>query len=220
MSFKKLIVAGMLLLSVQLSPAQAEASWQEASDVVENTTREMLAVIDNETLKQPEQLGELMAEIEKVVAPVVDFPYVARQVMGKYYRRATPEELERFSGVFKTTLLRTYAKAIVGFELVGYQIEQPRGESPEPSKQVVTVSVKSGNGKQYSLVYYMLKRDDRWTLVNVMVDGVNLRLTFRNQFADMYQRQNSIGGVIDSWESQVSVNLEKKVNGSDDGSEG
>ena len=49
MSFKKLIVAGMLLLSVQLSPAQAEASWQEASDVVENTTREMLAVIDNET---------------------------------------------------------------------------------------------------------------------------------------------------------------------------
>lgn len=217
MSVRTLISGVLLVLSALVVPAQA--SWQEASTVIDGTTRDMLAVVENEQLKQPEQLAQLMGEIERVIEPVVDFPYIARQVMGKYYRRATPEELERFSGVFKTTLLRTYAKAIVGFEFQSYEIEPPRAESPEPDKQVVTVKVKSGNGTVYNLVNYMLKQGDRWTLVNVMVDGVNLRLTFRNQFADMYERNNSVTGVIDSWESQVAVDLDKGVRGGE-GSEG
>jgi len=202
---------GLLLLMPLLSQANAQP-WQEASTVMDEATRDMLAIVEDETLKQPENLDRMMNEVERVISPVVDFPYIAKRVMGKYYRRASDEELARFSEVFKTTLLRTFAKAVIGFEFKGYEIVPPRAESPEPDKQVVTVNVSADNGQNYSLVYYMLKQNGRWTLVNVTVDGVNLRLTFKSQFADLFQRYNSISAVIDSWESQVAIDSQ---NGAD-----
>jgi phospholipid transport system substrate-binding protein len=210
------VLGGLLLLLPLVSQANAQP-WQEASGVMEQATRDMLAIVEDETLRQPENLDQMMNEVERVISPVVDFPYIAKRVMGKYYRRASEEEMARFTEVFKTTLLRTFAKAVVGFEFEGYEIVPPDADSPEADKQVVTVNVSSGNGQTYVLVYYMLKQDDRWALVNVMVDGVNLRLTFKNQFADLYQRHDSISAVIDSWESQVSVDTADGARGSDEG---
>lgn len=219
MSVRNLVAAacgGLLLLLPLLSQANAQP-WQEASSVMEEATANMLAIVEDESLKQPEHLDLMMNEVERVISPVVDFPYIAKRVMGKYYRRASQDELARFAEVFKTTLLRTFAKAVVGFEFNGYEIVPPHAASPEADKQVVTVNVSADNGQTYSLVYYMLKQGERWTLVNVTVDGVNLRLTFKNQFADLYQRYNSISGVIDSWESQVAIEGQDGASGSDEG---
>ncbi|WP_246589710.1 MlaC/ttg2D family ABC transporter substrate-binding protein [Marinobacterium ramblicola] len=221
MNVRNLVSAAFLGLTMLLPAlgvhANAQPSWQEASGVMDGVTRDMLAVVEDESLKSPEKIEEMMVEVERVISPVVDFPYIAKRVMGKYYRQASDEELSRFSEVFKKTLLKTFAKAIVGFEFETYEIQPQQAESPEPEKQVVTVNVRAANGTTYGLVYYMLKQGDRWTLVNVNVDGVNLRLTFKNQFADLYQRYNSVTGVIDGWESQVSIKATGGESGSDEG---
>lgn len=216
---KQWMLAVLTALALIINPAAAQANWQEASEVVDAATRDMLALMDSDRFKGNDDVEPLMLEIEKVISPVVDFPYIAKSVMGKYYRRASDAERERFVEVFKTTLLRTYAKSITGFELSRYEIQPPAGESPEPDKQVVTVQVRSSGGETYSLVYYMLKQGDRWTLVNVMVDGINLRITFRNQFSDLYQQNRTIAATIDSWAVKMQdVKLEKTAG--DDGSEG
>lgn len=211
-SFLIKVLAVLLVLIIR--PAVAEGSWGEASAVVESATRDMLALMENDTLTGEENIEWMMSEIETIISPVVDFPYIARQVMGKYYRRASAEERERFAEVFKTTLLRTYAKSISGFELQGYEVEAPGVESPEPDKQVVSVKMRAANGETYVLVYYMLRQKGRWTLVNVMVDGINLRITFRNQFADLYERNRSITATIDAWAEQMQdINLKEQSNG-------
>ncbi len=200
---KQWISAVLVAATLWVNPAVAEASWQEASEVVDAATRDMLALMDREELTKAKNTELLMQEVETIIAPVVDFPYIAKSVMGKYYRRASEAEQERFAQVFKTTLLRTYAKSIAGFELKKYRIQAPAGESPEPEKQVVSVEVQAKNGELYTLVYYMLKQEQRWTLVNVMVDGINLRITFRNQFSDLYQQSGSVGATIEAWASKM-----------------
>src|SRR5690554_1962641 len=203
-----------LLLVVVIKPAAAEGSWNEARAVVDEATRDMLALMDNDALTGEENIEQLMREIETIISPVVDFPYIARQVMGKYFRRASDEERDRFADVFKTTLLRTYAKSISGFELRNYNIQVPGSESPEPDKQVVSVNMKAANGQTYTLVYYMLRQNGRWTLVNVMVDGINLRITFRNQFSDLYERNRSMSATIEAWAEQMQdVNLNNQSGG-------
>jgi phospholipid transport system substrate-binding protein len=203
-----------LLLVVVIKPAAAEGSWSEARAVVDEATRDMLALMDNDALTGEENIEQLMREIETIISPVVDFPYIARQVMGKYFRRASDEERDRFADVFKTTLLRTYAKSISGFELRNYDIQVPGSESPEPDKQVVSVNMKAANGQTYTLVYYMLRQNGRWTLVNVMVDGINLRITFRNQFSDLYERNRSMSATIEAWAEQMQdVNLNNQSGG-------
>jgi len=202
------------LLVLVIKPAAAEGSWSEASAVVNDATRDMLALMDNDALTGEENIEKMMGEIETIIAPVVDFHYISRQVMGKYFRRASDEERERFADVFKTTLLRTYAKSISGFELREFEVQAPGAESPEPDKQVVSVNMKAANGQTYVLVYYMLRQQGNWTLVNVMVDGINLRITFRNQFADLYERNRSMSATIEAWAEQMQdINLKEQSGG-------
>lgn len=217
----KWMTALLMTATLWITPAAAQASWQAASAVVETATRDMLALMQREELTRAENTELLMQEIETIIAPVVDFPYIAKRVMGKYYRRASEAERERFAEVFKTTLLRTYAKSIAGFALKEYRIQPPNSDSPEPDKQVVTVEVSSASGDRFTLVYYMLRQGERWTLVNVMVDGINLRITFRNQFADLFQQQRSVAATIEAWADKMQdVKLDQTGDQSDDSSEG
>jgi|GEM_PF-493180 len=221
---------GLVLLMAL--PLSATASWDEASVIVEQTTNNMLQVMadqkaqlanqeepaDAEVVSVEEQerarVDEAIEAIDGVLSDVVDFPYISKRVMGKYYRRASAEDRDRFSGIFKTTLLKTYAKALLTFEIERYELVKPKKSSSKPDKQVVTVEVFSANGQKYSLVYYMLKREGKWSLVNAMVDGINLRLTFKNQFADMAQRaKGNVSQVVSDWGNQVdgTVKAEKEA---------
>ena len=190
---------------LMLGAGSAAASWEEAGSVIETTTKDVLSLLENDELVKEEQEEQLIAEIDLLLSPVVDFPYIAKGVMGKYYRKASKVQREQFADVFKTTLLKTYAKALVGFKIENYEMIPPRKKSPDQKKQIVTVHVFSANGDKFSLVYYMKKNDQGWKLVNAILDGsVNIRLSFKNQFADMMQRhRKDVDKVIESWKEQV-----------------
>ncbi len=193
----------LLTLLFSISPAQAD--WQQASQLMDKKTGEMLALVANPDFKRPENIELLMDQINLVVGPLVDFDYIAKSVMGKYVRRASDDEISHFSDVLRRTLLRTYAKAIVGFEFENYEVVPPAAESPEPTKQIVNVEITAADGKKYSLVYYMLQGDDQsWKLVNALVDGINLRITFRNQFSSMMEEHSTIAKVIENWDEAMS----------------
>jgi phospholipid transport system substrate-binding protein len=182
----------------------AQAKWEEASAVIEASTQEMLKILEQEELLLEEQQDDLLAEIDTALSPVVDFDYISKVVMGKYYRRASSDERAAFSDVFKTTLLKTYAKALVGFKIEKFEIVPPKKQSPSAKKQIVTVNVYAADGTKYALVYYMRKGDEGWRLVNALLDGINLRLTFKNQFADMVQKnRGDVGAVIANWKEKV-----------------
>jgi len=180
------------------------AQWQEASAIIETSGQEMLQILEKEELFEEQQQDQLLNEFDLVLSPVVDFDYISKVVMGKYYRRATGEQRAAFSDVFKTTLLKTYAKAIVGFKIEKFEIVPPKKHSPSAKKQIVTVNVFAADGTKYALVYYMKKRNDGWRLVNALLDGINLRLTFKNQFAEMVQQnRGDVGAVIANWKQKV-----------------
>ncbi|WP_286237308.1 MlaC/ttg2D family ABC transporter substrate-binding protein [Neptuniibacter halophilus] len=198
----------LLALTMLLVPvAQADESkgWNEASAVIEGATRDVIQLMEDKTLLEESAEDLLIAEVDKVLSPVVDFSYIAKGVMGKYYRKANDAERERFAEVFKTTLLKTYAKALVGFKIEKYALVPPRGESPHEDKQIVSVDVFAADGSKYTLIYYMRKQEQSWMLVNAVLDGsINIRLSFKNQFAEMMQEhRGDVSKVIASWKDKV-----------------
>lgn len=191
---------GFSLLSVQV----AQASWEEASVVVDQSMAEMLQLMNNDELLQKENKEQLLTEIDKVLSSAVDFPYISKRVMAKHYRKASDEERVYFSDVFKTTLLKTYATALVGFKIKEFELVPPKRKSPSSKKQIVTVDVFAASGEKFTLVYFMRKGKEGWKLVNAQLDGINLRLTFKNQFADMVQKnRGDVSAVINSWKEKV-----------------
>lgn len=182
----------------------AQANWQSASQSMEKVTDEMLVLVGDAAMRQPENIEPLMRAVDGVLGEIVDYDYIGKSVMGKYVRRASDAEVERFSAVFKETILRTFAKAVSGFDFKGYETVPPTSESPEPDKQIVSVNLLSNNGQTYSLVYYLVQEGDNWKLVNVLIDGINLRVTFRNQFANLMEKYSEVSSVIDHWEEAMS----------------
>ncbi|MBY4676771.1 MlaC/ttg2D family ABC transporter substrate-binding protein [Marinobacterium arenosum] len=196
-------VIGIWLLAMA---SLAQAGWDEAAAVVEKSTADILQLLNSEELQSEEAFGNLVGEVDRVLSPVVDFDYISKRVMGKYYRRASDAQRAQFSDIFKLTLLKTYAKALQGFQIKSYEMVPPVAPSPKPEQQAVSVQVTSANGTQFTLVYYMLHDDGRWKLVNASLDGINLRLTFKNQFAGLAQDVNGkVGKVIDLWQEKVSL---------------
>ena len=201
--FVALIASSILMLNSNV----AMATWQEASVEVQTTIEEMIAVVDKHKAAQTADVDSVAAEIEAIVDRDVDFEYLSKWVMGKYYRQATEEERKQFAVVFKQTMIKTYTKSLLEFDIASYKIVEPTTVSPEDDKQIVSVDVTSGAGTVYTLVNYMAKENGSWKLVNVMLNGINLRITFKNQFADMMQRlQYDVGQVVNSWQAQIDNN--------------
>ena len=196
----------LLFVLALLFPMLASASWDEAKESTERSLTEMIAVIERYEGQTAEEQTALIQDIEPIVNRDVDFRYIANWVMGKYYRRASAQERDQFAEVFKQTLIKTYAKSLAGFDVKNYTILTPSAQSPDPDKQIVTVEVVSEQGQTYTLVNYMVKKSDEWKLVNVVLNGINLRITFKNQFANMMQtHKQNVQAVIDDWSSQIDV---------------
>jgi phospholipid transport system substrate-binding protein len=180
------------------------ASYEEAKEQVDTSIKEMIAVVDKYHSPSAPSEDNLITDIATIVDRDVDFTYISSWVMGKYYRQATPEQQAKFAVVFKQTLIKTYAKSLVSFDIKEYAIAPLTSPSPEDDKQIVTVDVTSGDSTVYTLVNYMVKTDQHWKLVNVIMNGINFRITFKNQFADLMQRNGyDVGKVVDSWQSQI-----------------
>lgn len=95
-----------------LLPLVALALWaghvsaaQSPAAVVEQTKRQILQVIDQnrESLKRdPQRLSEL---VERVALPHFDLDSVARAIVGRPWRSATPDQRQRFLEAFKTFII-------------------------------------------------------------------------------------------------------------------
>ena len=189
-----------------------DAEWRAASAVVDDTTQRVIAMMEDRSLLLEENSARLNEKIETIVTPFIDFHGFGRGVMGRFARNASDAELNRFADVLKGTLVRTYTMAVSQFTVRSYEIIPPRAPSPRPEMQIVNVQLTSTEGKTYNMLYYMRLVDNKWMLVNVAIEGINIRLTFQNQFADMYQTSRSISAVIDNWEEQIASTVDGVVN--------
>lgn len=195
--------AGAVLALLMLFGAGAAgAQLNEPETVVDQTTDRMLTLIDDAKGYVDQDPERFYDAVEKLLDPVIDFPRFARSVMAVYYKRATPEQRKRFEEGFKESLLRTYAKALTEFNNGGVNIVPSELPSRYPDRASVKQEIRS-EGDVYPVIYSMGRSDDGdWQVRNIIINGINMGLTYRNQFASA-ANDPKYGGdmdrVIDGW---------------------
>ena len=124
--------------------------------------------------------------------------------MGRYYKDANKEQVDKFNEVFKESLLETYSKTLAEFKdeeiLVSSEVKRsPKGNREKVSLQIVTST------KIYPAIYDMyLNKQGQWKLINIVINGVNLGLTFRNQFYSLMEKEeNNLDLVIENWVTSI-----------------
>jgi len=144
-------------------------------------------------------------KIKIIFEPMIDFRRVSASVMGKkYYLMATPEQRSNFVDIFKDSLLDTYAETLAQW---GDSTISTNFPDKLPEDNALTIEVKqtldTGTSK-YPISYKLRKSSEGWKIVNIIINGVNLGLTFRNQFQALAKSHDeNIEATLGNWVSDA-----------------
>ena len=195
-------VVPVVALGTVLSVSTASGQIREAEHLVEQTTDQMLELIEEAKAYADEDRERFYREVESLLNPVIDFPRFARSVMAVHYRDATPEQRERFAEGFKWSLVRTYALALTEFNDGDAKIVPSERPPRRPDRASVKQEIRSG-GDTYPVVYSLAQSENgEWRLRNIIINGINMGLTYRNQFASAVtdpQYDGDMDRAIDGW---------------------
>jgi phospholipid transport system substrate-binding protein len=141
--------------------------------------------------------------VEKTIAPVVDFEVIAKRVMAASYKTASESQRTVFTALFRESLLSTYTDGMSAYSNQKVELDPFAGVQQQGGREraVVSMKVYGADGKIYPAMYSLYKNDAvEWKLENLTLNGVNIGLTFRNQFSEILKQQKgSIDGVIANW---------------------
>ncbi|MFD1209202.1 MlaC/ttg2D family ABC transporter substrate-binding protein [Modicisalibacter tunisiensis] len=205
-----LLLTGGLLIS-QLALAEA----QNPEQMIRNSVNQLMDKLEGRKDYYTQHTNELEALVDDSLRDVADFHYIAASVMGRYFRSASPEQRSRFAKTFRQTLIDTYAKGLVTFDYRDIRVVGSTTGRYEDQASV-DMEVVADDGKVYPVNYTLRRTDDgQWKVVNVIVNGINLGLTFRNQFDQAMRDQNhDYDAVISNWAPEVGTDeLEKGSQG-------
>tara|TARA_B100000886_G_C20265458_1_gene424760 strand:- start:50 stop:676 length:627 start_codon:yes stop_codon:yes gene_type:complete len=144
-------------------------------------------------------------KIKEIFEPMIDFRRVAASVMGKkYYLMASNDERAEFVNIFKDSLLDTYAETLAQWGDSLISTEFPKINL---NKEITSVEVRqtldTGSSK-YPISYKLRKSNEGWKIVNIIINGVNLGLTFRNQFQALaVSHEEDIETTLKNWVSDA-----------------
>jgi phospholipid transport system substrate-binding protein len=172
--------------------------------LVETVTEKLLETITENRDTFSAEPNKFFGELDCLLRGVIDFDWIAYQVMGSYGKQATPEQRSKFSEVFRQDLIETYGRGLVAYGEQTIVVLPPEGDLNGQRRTKVVQEIHGTDGV-FPLVYSMgLNREGKWKVTNVVINGINLGKTFRNQFS---QRAQKVGGDIDqvikNWSSSA-----------------
>lgn len=182
------------------------ASVSTPHQIIRTTGDQLIAVIKEGKGYFEADPERFYAAVQGVLDPIVDFDGFSRGVMAVYYRKATPEQRARFRDTFKSGLVRTYAKALLGYGDEKIDVLAPTRPAQQPDRDSVTMEVWS-NGKAYPVIYSMSRdASGGWRMRNIIINGINMGLTYRNQFASAMKapaNRGEVDRVIEGWAGTI-----------------
>ena len=199
-TLKQLLVLTIFIGNSLVITAESISAHEHA----ERTHNNIILILQTRNALFEEDSELFIQEISNAFSPIVDFQRIARNVMGKHYKVSTPSQRERFSEAFRTSLLNTYSKTLIEFKDEEIIVLPPKNKSNSPNKVKVDIEIITSS-KSYPGVYSMyLDKNNEWKIINIVVNGINLGLTFRSQFYSLMEKNNNdISAVIDKWIASV-----------------
>ena len=188
---KKILLSFSLLFFAFIANVQASPD-----SVISTTVDKVLAQLEQNRADFKANPEKLYAMVEELVLPVVDVERVSKLVVGKYWRRSSPEQQSMFINEFKSFLMKSYAQGL--FQYSGQQINyKPARYNDDKNKAIVEATLKTTERNIPVSFKLAQGTDNTWRIYNVVADGINLVTNFRTSYTSIIQQQG-MDGLINS----------------------
>lgn len=191
--FRRAILRVLPAVAVASAFSLPALSWADAAPnaFIQSVSDEVLTTLRNDAAVRAGQFTAVMAAVDRVVLPNINFTRMTASATGPKWRQATPEQRVQLQNEFKILLVRTYAGALNQVSNETIKVLPLRGEA---GNDVLVRSQVIGRAEPIQLDYRLEKtagKGQGWQIYDVNVMGVWMVDSYRNQFA---QALNS-GGV-------------------------
>lgn len=169
-----------LLLALGLGTAHAAPVPPDVA--VKDTTEKMRALIKTNHALYKADGVKFNAVVEEVLVPRFDVPGIAKLVLGRNWKTATPDQRTRFTNAFKNSLIRNYADALLdNYDTVDARFLPLRLAGTE-TDVTVKAELMRKIGKPVSVGFSMQLVGDEWKVYDVIIENLSLVTNFRSQF--------------------------------------
>lgn len=180
---------GALLFLVLVYTAPAQAANPE--DFVKNMGDKAFASLSEEGLS-PEQRTE---RFRGLLNEAFDLPRIARFTLGRYWRTATDEEKTEFVELFEKFVIQAYSNRFR--DMSGQRLNVINAREVSASQALVLSEIEIPGKAPVKINWRVRSKDDVHKIVDVMVQGISMSVTQRDEFAAVIrQTGGKVGGLI------------------------
>ncbi len=199
-----------LVLGVFL--AGAAVASEEPAAIVRATSDRLFELIDTNRSAYQADPAPLQQEVRKNLLPKIDSLYSARLVLGQHGRGLPAEKVAAFSDALSDLLVRRYAEGLLKFKSRDQVEILPEQAGNTDRMTRVRTRVRLDSGSDAAVDYVFRKRDDRWWVFDVIIEGISYVATFRNQIGEEIRRDgfDRVLSRLQSGELQIEVKADDK----------
>ncbi len=139
-----------------------------------------------ELLNKKTPAAERQARFRELFHNDFDSPGIARFVLGRYWRTASPAEQKEFLKLFEDYVVFVYTTRLSDFGGEQFKVS---GSRPDQDSVIVSTDVITPGAPQPLKIDWRLVNDDgTFKISDVIVEGVSMMVTQRSEFASVIQR--------------------------------
>lgn len=194
-----LLVAFASLFFAVAGPARAgdDDGLREALAAVDRLGNEAVAILRDAGLEPTARQAALAELVHRRFA----LQRIGRLALGRHWKGADPADQAAYAALFERYVLATYAR------LVDFYTDQTlEVAGATPVKGGVMVSSQLVGTRSAAIDWRLVEDGQDWVVVDVVVEGVSMLLTQRNEFASIIERNGgSIRPLLAHLEQRVAL---------------
>ena len=183
------LTAAFALIAGVLLPAMLSAASDPAA-VINNLGNRALEVLGKNATP-----AQRVARFHELFREDFDVPGIARFVLGRYWKTATPEQQGEFTRLFEDYIALVYSS-----QLSAYSGETLKviGSRADPEGAVVASGIIRPSGAPpVKVEWHLTDQHGTYKIRDVAVDGISMAVTQRSEFASVIQRNGGqVQGLI------------------------
>ena len=178
-----------------------DTSVPSATESVKGTITDLLKVLDDQELKQPDRADDRRVAIERIVMRRVSYEEMAKRALGTTWTELNPADRREFVELFVQLLRDTFAGRISEHDAteVAYLGEQRDQHYAEVKTRL------KGPKVDTSVDFRLLLQSEDWLVYDAVVDGASIVSNYRAQFASIIRDVSYVGLVKKMKQKAVAV---------------
>ena len=179
---------GVLLSGLLLVSAVRTARAGEPQEKVRETIDAVLAVLQDTSLQGPENTGKRREKMRQAVFQRFGFEEMAQRALAQYWSKRTPAEKQEFITLFSELLERSYISKIESY--TGEQTIRYVQETIDKDYASVRTEIVVKRDANVEVEYKVLRRDGKWQIYDIVIEGVSLVNNYRTQFHNIVSQES------------------------------